>query len=78
MIIVINLILLQIGEYLMTVPQHLEPFLGRESDQTNVDVLLGKAARQTCNTYADLLLSVTDVSPNQAKQISTDIGKYYY
>uniref|UniRef100_T1I1G8 Conserved oligomeric Golgi complex subunit 7 n=1 Tax=Rhodnius prolixus TaxID=13249 RepID=T1I1G8_RHOPR len=64
----------QIGEYLMTVPQHLEPFLGRESDQTNVDVLLGKAARQTCNTYADLLLSVTDVSPNQAKQISTDIG----
>lgn len=64
----------QIGEYLMTVPQHLEPFLGRESDQTNVEVLLGKAARQTCNTYADLLLSVTDVSPNQAKQISTDIG----
>ncbi|KAK9508413.1 hypothetical protein O3M35_005979 [Rhynocoris fuscipes] len=66
----------QIGEYLMTIPQHLEPFLGREADQeqTNVEVLLGKAARQTCNTYADLLLSLTDISPNQAKQISTDIG----
>uniref|UniRef100_A0A0A9Z8G4 Conserved oligomeric Golgi complex subunit 7 n=1 Tax=Lygus hesperus TaxID=30085 RepID=A0A0A9Z8G4_LYGHE len=64
----------QIGEYLMTLPQHLEPFLAKEGGESQADVLLGNVAKQTCVSYADLLLTLHDVSPNTAKQISIDIG----
>ncbi|BES98168.1 oligomeric golgi complex [Nesidiocoris tenuis] len=64
----------QIGEYLMTLPQHLEPFLAREGGESLADLLLGNVAKQTCVSYADLLLTLHDVSPNAAKQISIDIA----
>ncbi|XP_014248719.1 conserved oligomeric Golgi complex subunit 7 [Cimex lectularius] len=64
----------QIGEYLMTLPQHLEPFLNKEGGESRADLLLGNIAKQTCTIYIEHLLSTKDVTPNMAKQIAIDIG----
>ncbi|CAH1388951.1 unnamed protein product [Nezara viridula] len=63
----------QIGEYLMTLPQHLEPFLKEEGNSPAVQ-LLGRVCRQTCSSLADLILNTKDVTPNTAKQIAVDIA----
>lgn len=63
----------QIGEYLMTLPQHLEPFLKEEGNSPAVQ-LLGRVCRQTCTSLADIVLSTKDVTPNTAKQIAVDIA----
>ncbi|XP_054278876.1 conserved oligomeric Golgi complex subunit 7 [Macrosteles quadrilineatus] len=78
----------QIGNYLMTLPQHLEPFLLHENPSLtsalrvvggggevgSAEILLGAVAKGTCQAFADRILSVCELSPNTCKQLATDIG----
>ncbi|XP_063222292.1 conserved oligomeric Golgi complex subunit 7 isoform X2 [Bacillus rossius redtenbacheri] len=76
----------QIGQYLMTLPQHLEPFLLRDNPSLSLalrecadaegglaDWLLGDVARGTCHTYCDSILGICELSPGACKQLATDI-----
>jgi len=81
--------LFQIGQYLMTLPQHLEPFLLRDNPaltlalnvavsnagHAGADLLLAGVARSTCQTYCDQILGISMLSPSASKQLATDIGE---
>ena len=77
----------QIGQYLMTLPQHLEPFLLRDNPALTLalsvavsdgvggsaDLLLAGVARATCVTYCDRILGIAQLSASACKQLATDI-----
>ncbi|XP_026292133.1 conserved oligomeric Golgi complex subunit 7 isoform X1 [Frankliniella occidentalis] len=77
----------QVGQYLMTLPQHLEPFLLRDNPALTLalsvavsdivggsaDLLLAGVARTTCLTYCDRILGISQLSASACKQLATDI-----
>lgn len=77
----------QIGQYLMTLPQHLEPFLLRDNPALTLalsvavsdgvggsaDLLLAGVARTTCLTYCDRILGISQLNSSACKQLATDI-----
>ncbi|XP_034235213.1 conserved oligomeric Golgi complex subunit 7 [Thrips palmi] len=77
----------QIGQYLMTLPQHLEPFLLRDNPALTLalsvavseeaggsaDLLLAGVARTTCLTYCDRILGISQLTSSACKQLATDI-----
>lgn len=79
----------EIGQFLVTLPQHLEPLLlqpskplklalelSDESYCENIpgaDVLLSIIADETCSVYGLKIRQITSVSEGEAKQLATDI-----
>ncbi|XP_059616324.1 conserved oligomeric Golgi complex subunit 7 [Phlebotomus argentipes] len=79
----------QVGQYLMTLPQHLEPFLLSPSDAlrrsleiadekysqsaTSGDVLLALIAEECCALYMENIYKIGSLSNTAAKQLATDI-----
>lgn len=77
----------QIGQYLMTLPQHLEPFLMRDNPAltlalsiavsdgvgASADLLLAGVACTTCLIYCDCILGISQLSTSACKQLATDI-----
>ncbi|GAB0089167.1 Conserved oligomeric Golgi complex subunit 7 [Sergentomyia squamirostris] len=79
----------QVGQYLMTLPQHLEPFLLSPSDSlrrsleiadekyatsaTSGDVLLSLIADECCALYMETIYKIGNLNNSAAKQLATDI-----
>lgn len=79
----------QVGQYLMTLPQHLEPFLLSPSDtlrraleiadekystsSTCGDVLLALIADECCALYMEKIYKIATLTNTGAKQLATDI-----
>ncbi|CAB1337812.1 unnamed protein product [Coregonus sp. 'balchen'] len=68
-----------IGQYIMSLPLHLEPFRTRrwsddlpELDNT-ADYWLGSIARATMQTYCDAILLIPELTAHSTKQLATDI-----
>lgn len=81
--------LTQIGQYLLTLPQHLEPLLLSPSQSLkfalelsdkkykenipSVDVLLSLVVEESCTMYQNQILQIKSISTTAAKQLATDI-----
>lgn len=79
----------EIGQFLLTLPQHLEPLLllpakplkialelSDESYKENVpsaDILLSIIADETCSVYQLKIRQIDSISDSEAKQLATDI-----
>ncbi|CAG7821092.1 unnamed protein product [Allacma fusca] len=77
----------QMGEYLMLLPQNLEPFIVSENsaisfafDQNSdeigrspVDFILTSLAGIICNLYTDRIMQILTLTDGQAKQLAQDI-----
>lgn len=79
----------QIGQYLLTLPQHLEPLLLSPSKLLHTglemcnekysqsvpcsDVLLSLVVEQCCHMFLNRVLQMKSLNPTEAKQISVDI-----
>ncbi|ODN03786.1 Conserved oligomeric Golgi complex subunit 7 [Orchesella cincta] len=76
----------QVGEYLMLLPQNLDPFLTENSslsfafDQNSdeggrspLDFLLSNLAIHICEVYGNRILKISDMSNGQARQLAQDI-----
>lgn len=79
----------QIGQYLLTLPQHLEPLLltpskllhtglemCNEKYSQNIpcsDVLLSLVVEQCCHMFQNRILQMKSLNPTESKQISVDI-----
>lgn len=82
----------QIGQYLLTLPQHLEPLLLSPSDQLkaaleicdakysrntpSADILLSLIADECCAMYQEQIIQICSIASGEAKQLATDIGKH--
>ncbi|XP_051537967.1 conserved oligomeric Golgi complex subunit 7-like [Myxocyprinus asiaticus] len=86
-----------IGQYIMSLPLHLEPFVTQEDPalelalhtgklpyppeqgddvpelENTADYWLGSIARATMQTYCDVILQISELSPHATKQLATDI-----
>lgn len=81
----------QVGQYLMTLPQHLEPLLLAPSkalklalehsderytkDSSCGDVLLAMIAEDTCALLLENVVKLPELCTTTSKQLATDIGK---
>lgn len=81
----------QVGQYLMTLPQHLEPLLLAPSkalklalehsdekyrkDASCGDVLLAMIAEDTCGLLLENVVKLPELSTGTSKQLATDIGQ---
>ncbi|KAL5285816.1 COG7 family protein [Megaselia abdita] len=79
----------QIGQYLLTLPQHLEPLLLTPSKLLHTglemcnekysqsipcsDVLLSLVVEQCCHMFLNRILQMKSLNPTESKQISVDI-----
>lgn len=79
----------QVGQYLLTLPQHLEPLLLAPSSQLQValelseeryarnipsaDVLLSLLVEETCAMYEEQISQICELSTTGAKQLATNI-----
>lgn len=79
----------EIGQFLLTLPQHLEPLLlqpaqplrialelSDESYKENIpsaDILLSIIADETCSVYQLKIRQIVSISDSEAKQLATDI-----
>lgn len=79
----------EIGQFLLTLPQHLEPLLlhpskplkialelSDENYKENIpsaDVLLSIIADETCHVYQSKIKQINSISDGEAKQLATDI-----
>lgn len=79
----------EIGQFLVTLPQHLEPLLLQPSNPLKValelsdesykenipgaDVLLSIIADETCSVYGIQIRQITSITDGEAKQLATDI-----
>lgn len=79
----------QIGQYLLTIPQHMEPFLALEQNRalemalahltgpTGDSVahsLLARVAERTMQSYVDIILQIGNFTAQGSIQLKTDIG----
>uniref|UniRef100_W5KXJ4 Conserved oligomeric Golgi complex subunit 7 n=1 Tax=Astyanax mexicanus TaxID=7994 RepID=W5KXJ4_ASTMX len=76
-----------IGQYIMSLPLHLEPFVTQEDPALELalhtgklpyppeqaDYWLGSIARATMQTYCDVILQIQELNPHSTKQLATDI-----
>lgn len=81
----------QVGQYLMTLPQHLEPLLLAPSkalklalehsderytkDASCGDVLLAMIAEDTCALFLENVVRLPELTTGTSKQLATDIGE---
>ncbi|XP_065340265.1 conserved oligomeric Golgi complex subunit 7 isoform X1 [Cloeon dipterum] len=76
----------QIGQYLMTLPQHLEPFLDSQSlkfglNKAGLDIqgsaaelLLNSVSKSLNQAYCERILTLEEIGPAAAKQLAIDIN----
>lgn len=81
-----------VGQYILTLPQHLEPLLISTSvalktalelsdmkygkDAHSADILLSLIAEECCAMYQEQIAALNVLTPSGSKQLATDIGKY--
>lgn len=79
----------QIGQYLLTLPQHLEPLLLSPSQQlktalkecdsnytknvSSLDILLSLIVDECCALYEEKIMQLSEIDTASAKQLATDI-----
>lgn len=82
----------EIGQFLLTLPQHLEPLLLNPSSTLKIalemseanykesipsaDILLGLVVDETCALYQEKILQIMEISDGAAKQLATDIDYF--
>ncbi|XP_059485795.1 conserved oligomeric Golgi complex subunit 7 [Neocloeon triangulifer] len=76
----------QIGQYLMILPQHLEPFLDSQSLKIGLikagldiqgsaaELLLNSVAKTISQAYCEKILTLEEIGPAATKQLATDIN----
>lgn len=80
---------MQVGQYLLTLPQHLEPLLlaptqslkfalelcddKYSTNMASADVLLSLLVDECCALYEEQIAQICQLSPADSKQLATDI-----
>lgn len=83
----------QVGQYLLTLPQHLEPLLLAPAKPLKValeicdakytrnipsaDILLSLIVDECCALYQEQISQIVNLSSSGAKQLATDIGNTF-
>lgn len=83
----------EIGQYLLTLPQHLEPLLLSPTPSLKIaleycdkkytknipsaDVFLSIIVEEFCTVYQSQILQIKSLNNSASRQIATDIGKFF-